>query len=244
MVVIIPPRPPPDPDPGPGPTRYQHLALRSNVLQLHEDLKEFVRMGSQGNPIAEGEPAWHDAWAALAQALEDAEANREWFELEDSAAIQSYTSRRSGVLSRWAQSGTGSPTRPRAASWRTLTMTTSTFLPTSATGVASIGLFMLCVCDHKAAYADHSTERTPPPLPREVAGPEKPLVSVLAPTTSDRHWAHASRQSLSVLRPSELAKQRAGGARLRLESVAIFHEPLRSAGRPDPTAYQPSQSSL
>ena len=68
--------------------RYQHLALRSNVLQLLEDLKEFVRMGSQGNPIAEGEPAWHDAWAALAQALEDAEANREWFELEDERGLR------------------------------------------------------------------------------------------------------------------------------------------------------------
>ena len=52
---------------------------------------------------------------------------------------------------------------------------------------------MVCVCDHTAARSvSHGEERLPPPLLPTASSCEASdkLVSVLAPTTSDRHWAH------------------------------------------------------
>ena len=49
-----------------------------------------------------------------------------------------------------------------------------------------------CVCNPAAASISDAHERRPPPLPagNSVSLEQEPLVSVLSPTTSDRHWAH------------------------------------------------------
>lgn len=53
---------------------------------------------------------------------------------------------------------------------------------------------VLCACRSGMHHVHSSVlEGTPPPLPRyKCPGHEMPLVSVLTPTTSDRHWSHAN----------------------------------------------------